>query len=126
AWPPPCCCTHPAPPRAPLFPYTTLFRSLVAGVADELRHSGISVFGPGRRAAGIEGSKSFAKDVMHAAGVPTAATMPIARPPCVVKADGLAAGEGVIVCHPQEELDGGLAEVSVGGGGCVGEESQGC
>src|SRR5207249_5252101 len=83
AWPPPCCCTHPAPPRAPLFPYTTLFRSLVAGVADELRHSGISVFGPGRRAAGIEGSKSFAKDVMHAAGVPTAATMPIARPPCV-------------------------------------------
>src|SRR5215510_4794068 len=48
---------------------------LVAGVADELRHSGIAVFGPGAGAAAIEGSKSFAKDVMRAAGVPAAATM---------------------------------------------------
>src|ERR1700760_4501252 len=47
---------------------------LVAGVADELRHNGIAVFGPGAEAARIEGSKSFAKDVMRAAGVPVAET----------------------------------------------------
>jgi phosphoribosylamine---glycine ligase len=81
---------------------------LVAGLADELRHRGISVFGPGADAARIEGSKGFAKDVLDAAGVPTARTLPQARPPCVVKADGLAAGKGVWVCHTQAELDEGL------------------
>src|SRR5581483_7769396 len=55
---------------------------LVAGVADELRHAGIAVFGPGADAARIEGSKTFAKEVMAAAGVPTAATLSVARPPC--------------------------------------------
>ena len=82
---------------------------LVAGVADAVRDKGIPVFGPSARAAQIEGSKSFAKDVMAAAGVPTAAadtcTTPDeaakalqARPaPYVVKADGLAAGKGVLV-----------------------------
>src|ERR687885_2776084 len=49
---------------------------LVAGVADELRHAGTAVFGPSRAAARIEGSKIFAKDVMRAAGVPTAETLP--------------------------------------------------
>src|SRR2546423_2739747 len=68
---------------------------LVAGVADELRHGGVAVFGPGAEAARIEGSKTFAKEVMSAAGVATAETMPVARPPCVVKADGPAAGNGV-------------------------------
>jgi phosphoribosylamine--glycine ligase len=81
---------------------------LVAGLADELRHHGIAVFGPSAAAARIEGSKSFAKDVMDAAGVPSAATLPVARPPCVVKIDGLAAGKGVWVCRTQEELDAGL------------------
>jgi len=81
---------------------------LVAGLADELRHRGIAVFGPGADAAQIEGSKAFAKDVMDAAGVPTAATLAVARPPCVVKADGLAAGKGVWVCRTQAELDAGL------------------
>jgi phosphoribosylamine--glycine ligase len=81
---------------------------LVAGLADELRRAGISVFGPGAEAARIEGSKSFAKEVMAAAGVPTARALPVARPPCVLKADGLAAGKGVFVCHTQEELDAGL------------------
>jgi phosphoribosylamine--glycine ligase len=95
---------------------------LVAGVADELRHSGIAVFGPGAQAAAIEGSKSFAKDVMDAAGVPTAAALPIARPPCVVKADGLAAGKGVVICRTQEELDAGLATVTRLGGPLVIEE----
>ena len=78
---------------------------LVAGLADELRHRGINVFGPSAAAARIEGSKSFAKEVLDAAGVPTARTLPVAQPPCVVKLDGLAAGKGVWVCHSQDELD---------------------
>jgi phosphoribosylamine--glycine ligase len=81
---------------------------LVAGLADELRHRGIRVFGPGAAAARIEGSKAFAKEVMEAAGVATAQTLAVARPPCVVKADGLAAGKGVWVCRRQEELDAAL------------------
>jgi len=81
---------------------------LVAGLADELRHRGIAVFGPSAAAARIEGSKSFAKEVMEAAGVPTARALPVARPPCVVKIDGLAAGKGVWVCRTQEELDAAL------------------
>ena len=82
---------------------------LVAGVADELREQGIPVFGPGREAAELEGSKSFAKHVMEAAGVPTGRAVRAGTvaevesalddfgPPYVVKADGLAAGKGVIV-----------------------------
>jgi phosphoribosylamine--glycine ligase len=85
---------------------------LVAGVADELRHAGIAVFGPGKEAARIEGSKSFAKEVMRAAGVPTAETMSVAQAPCVVKADGLAAGKGVFVCRDRVELDTALREVA--------------
>jgi phosphoribosylamine---glycine ligase len=81
---------------------------LVAGVADVLRQGGIAVFGPSAAAARIEGSKSFAKEVMQAAGVPTAATLSVARPPCVIKADGLAAGKGVFVCHTQEEVEAGV------------------
>jgi phosphoribosylamine--glycine ligase len=82
---------------------------LVAGVADDLRHRGVAVFGPSRAAARIEGSKGFAKEVMRAAGVPTAETLAVARPPCVVKVDGLAAGKGVFVCRTSAELDAGLA-----------------
>ena len=82
---------------------------LVAGLADALRGAGISCFGPSRRAAMIEGSKSFAKQVMAAAGIPTAAARTCATQgeaeaalaefgaPYVVKADGLAAGKGVVV-----------------------------
>jgi phosphoribosylamine---glycine ligase len=81
---------------------------LVAGLADELRVRGIAVFGPSAAAAKIEGSKSFAKEVLDAAGVATAATLPVARPPCVVKVDGLAAGKGVWVCREQDELDAAL------------------
>jgi phosphoribosylamine---glycine ligase len=76
---------------------------LVAGIADELRRAGVAVFGPGRSAARIEGSKAFAKDVMRAAGVQTAAELEHVRAPCVVKADGLAAGKGVFVCRTQAE-----------------------
>ena len=95
---------------------------LVAGVADVLRHAGIAVFGPSRAAAMIEGSKSFAKDVMQAAGVATAAQLPIARAPCVVKSDGLAAGKGVHVCHTQAEVDVALAAMNAAGGKVVVEE----
>ena len=82
---------------------------LVAGVADELRGAGFVVFGPSKAAAELEGSKAFAKEIMQAAGVPTAdskycQTVPEARAalelfgaPYVVKDDGLAAGKGVVV-----------------------------
>jgi phosphoribosylamine--glycine ligase len=82
---------------------------LVAGVADAVRAAGIACFGPSAEAARLEGSKAFAKDVMNAAGVPTAAAR-VCRtpedvaaaldefgPPYVVKDDGLAAGKGVVV-----------------------------
>lgn len=95
---------------------------LVAGVADQLRHAGIPVFGPSAAAARIEGSKQFAKDVMRTAGVPTAETMAVARPPCVIKADGLAAGKGVFACRDQAELDAGLRAVAAFGDAIVIEE----
>jgi phosphoribosylamine--glycine ligase len=95
---------------------------LVAGVADELRHAGVAVLGPGAAAARIEGSKGFAKEVLRAADVPTAATMTMARPPCVVKVDGLAAGKGVFVCHTQAQLDAGLRAAASFGGPLVIEE----
>ncbi|MBA3402476.1 MAG: phosphoribosylamine--glycine ligase, partial [Actinobacteria bacterium] len=95
---------------------------LVGGIADVLRPAGIAVFGPSRAAAAIEGSKAFAKDVMTAAGVPTAAQLAVSRPPCVVKADGLAAGKGVHVCRSEAELDIALKAVTALGGGFIVEE----
>ncbi len=95
---------------------------LVAGVSDLLRQNGVPVFGPSSEAARIEGSKIFAKELMRAAGVPTAATLSVARVPCVLKADGLAAGKGVFVCTTQDELDAGLRAVSALGGPYVIEE----
>ena len=82
---------------------------LVAGLADHLRHAGIAVFGPGAAAALIEGSKSFAKDLMQAAGVPSARALRNVRAPCVVKADGLAAGKGVFVCRTGDDVADALA-----------------
>jgi phosphoribosylamine--glycine ligase len=84
---------------------------LVAGLADVLRSMGIPVFGPSRGAAAIEGSKTFAKAVMAAAGVPMATTLAEPVAPCVLKADGLAAGKGVVVCTTQAEVEAGLAEL---------------
>ena len=95
---------------------------LVAGAADQLRHVGVAVFGPSAAAARIEGSKSFAKDVMRAAGVPTAEALAVARPPCVVKADGLASGKGVFVCRSTDELDEGLRAAAAFPGALVIEE----
>src|SRR3972149_497504 len=67
---------------------------LVMGLADVLRRFGFAVFGPGMGAAAIEGARSFAKEVMAAAGGGTAGPLAIARAPWVVKAGGRAAGEG--------------------------------
>ena len=78
---------------------------LVSGVADNLRHGGVTVFGPSGAAAMIEGSKSFAKDVMNSAGVPTARELVEPVAPCVIKADGLAAGKGVFVCRTDAEVE---------------------
>ncbi|MBB1512249.1 phosphoribosylamine--glycine ligase [Tessaracoccus sp. MC1627] len=87
---------------------------LVAGVADALREAGIDAFGPGREAAVLEGSKAFAKEVMRAAGVPTADSRLCETPeqaaaaldefgaPYVVKNDALAAGKGVVVTDDRE------------------------
>ena len=98
---------------------------LVAGLADQLRERGYAVFGPGADGARLEGSKAFAKEVMDAAGVPTgrAATFTEYEPalaylrehgaPVVVKADGLAAGKGVIVAHDLAEAEAALAECFV-------------
>jgi phosphoribosylamine--glycine ligase len=88
---------------------------LVAGLADALRDAGLAVFGPSAAAARIEGSKSFAKEVLQAAGVPTAAELSVAKAPCVVKADGLAAGKGVFVCRTAAEVEAGLAAAALGG-----------
>ena len=95
---------------------------LVSGVADALRLGGVPVFGPSAAAARIEGSKRFAKEVMQAAEVPIADALAVARPPCVVKADGLAAGKGVFVCHTQDELDAALRTVAAFGDDFVVEE----
>ena len=94
---------------------------LVAGLADRLRDRGLAVFGPGGRAAAIEGSKAYAKRLMARHGIPTARSAAFddaARArrfcrelgaPCVVKTDGLAAGKGAIVCATLEEADAAIA-----------------
>ncbi|HXV35380.1 MAG TPA: phosphoribosylamine--glycine ligase [Gaiellaceae bacterium] len=95
---------------------------LVAGLADDLREAGIAAFGPSAAAARIEGSKSFAKEVLEAAGVPTAVELDEPRAPCVVKADGLAAGKGVFVCETEAELAAALPRARALGDRVVVEE----
>jgi phosphoribosylamine--glycine ligase len=103
---------------------------LVAGVADAVREAGIAAFGPGAQAAALEGSKAFAKDVMAAAGVPTAMAHVCTTPdqvesaldafgaPYVVKDDGLAAGKGVVVTDDRAAALA-HARACLGGGGTV-------
>jgi len=84
---------------------------LVAGLVDELQGRGLTAFGPTRAAARLEGSKAYAKEVMAAAGVPTAGWTPvddidagmaaIDRYPVVLKFDGLAAGKGVVIAEDE-------------------------
>lgn len=105
---------------------------LVAGVADILRAHGFAVFGPSKSAAELEGSKAFAKEVMKAAGVPTAqASLCVTvdeagialdkfGAPYVVKDDGLAAGKGVVVTSDrQEALQHAMACIDSRDGGAV-------
>ncbi|MCL6594025.1 MAG: phosphoribosylamine--glycine ligase, partial [Alicyclobacillus sp.] len=101
--------------------------ALAAGVADALRQAGVRVFGPDRAAARLETSKAFAKQVMQAAGVPTAPFQVFADAaaaadyvrahgaPLVVKADGLAAGKGVVVADSVDEALRAIDELMVQG-----------
>ncbi len=90
---------------------------LTLGIVDTFKEAGLRIFGPTKKAAAIEGSKAFCKDIMRRAGIPTAdyrvfesakdaleylGTAPM---PLVVKADGLAAGKGVIICHERGEAE---------------------
>jgi phosphoribosylamine--glycine ligase len=101
---------------------------LVAGVADAVRAAGIAAFGPSAEAARLEGSKAFAKEVMEAAGVPTARAFACTTPeqaaaaldefgaPYVVKDDGLAAGKGVVVTDSRLEASSHAALCLTSGG----------
>ncbi len=111
---------------------------LVAGIVDDLGKEGVACFGPSRAAAQLEGSKGFAKDFCREFGVPTAAYRRFRSrddakayirdrgAPIVVKADGLAAGKGVIVASTIEEaeaaVDALLSESGSAGGEVVVEE----
>ncbi|MGN1410431.1 MAG: phosphoribosylamine--glycine ligase [Eubacteriales bacterium] len=96
---------------------------LVLGLVDELEKIGIPCFGPEKKAAIIEGSKVFSKNLMKKYGIPTAAYevfdsvdaakeyVKTAPTPIVVKADGLALGKGVLICRTREEADEALCEI---------------
>ena len=107
---------------------------LAAGVADRLRDAGLLVFGPSRAAARLEASKSFTKEICTAAGAPTAryahfteaaaarAHVAETGAPIVVKADGLAAGKGVIVAETVEEAQAAIDDMFAGAFGGAGAE----
>ncbi len=109
---------------------------LVAGLADALLDAGVRTFGPRAAAARLEGSKAFAKEVMQAAGVPTGDFAVVAdvdtglaairRYPVVLKADGLAAGKGVVIAADEleagEALEAMLVEQRFGDGPVVVEQ----
>jgi phosphoribosylamine---glycine ligase len=105
---------------------------LVDGLGDSLRGADIPVFGPNRNAAKLEGSKGFTKDLCAAAGIPTArytrhhskasalAGLADFAPPYVIKADGLAAGKGVIIAATRAEAEAALEDMFGGGFGDAG------
>src|SRR3984957_7856272 len=107
---------------------------LVAGVVDALEAAGIKTFGPTRAAARLEGSKGFTKDLCHANNIPTAAyeRFTAAAPakdyarrvgaPIVVKADGIAAGKGVVVAMTPAEAEAAIDVIFGGGLGAAGAE----
>lgn len=104
---------------------------LVDGLADNLRTIGVPVFGPGRDAARLEGSKGFTKDLCARIGIPTARYVrvtsrdgalaclddfgPATECACVIKADGLAAGKGVTVAHSRAEAEAAIAALFADG-----------
>ncbi|MFO1261693.1 MAG: phosphoribosylamine--glycine ligase [Sphingomonadaceae bacterium] len=107
---------------------------LVDGLADSLRANDIPVFGPDKSAAQLEGSKGFTKDLCARANIPTAAyvrttsleqaraELPKFGLPVVIKADGLAAGKGVIIAETTEQADEALADMFSGSFGAAGAE----
>jgi phosphoribosylamine--glycine ligase len=107
---------------------------LVDGLADSLRAAGIDTFGPSKQAAQLEGSKGFTKDLCERAAIPTARYYRTASleeawgklkrfdPPFVLKADGLAAGKGVVIAETREEAQEALSEMFGGQFGAAGSE----
>ncbi len=107
---------------------------LVDGLADALRGEGIPVFGPSKAAAQLEGSKGFTKDLCERAGIPTAgyvrtssltqalAALDDFKPPFVLKADGLAAGKGVVIAETRADAEEALADMFGGAFGEAGAE----
>ena len=107
---------------------------LVDGLADSLRAAGIAVFGPSRAAAQLEGSKGFTKDMCTRAGIPTAGYIRASSAaeahdalagfsiPVVIKADGLAAGKGVVIALTAEEATAAIDDMFGGGFGEAGAE----
>ena len=107
---------------------------LVAGLTDELETSGLKVFGPSREAAQLEGSKGFTKDLAAEYGIPTAAYRRFSdgaaakdyvatqSAPIVVKADGLAAGKGVVIAGTREEAEAAIDACFSGAFGTAGAE----
>jgi phosphoribosylamine--glycine ligase len=105
---------------------------LVAGLGDSLRDAGIPVFGPNQKAAQLEGSKGFTKDICAAAGIPTAgyfrhdskasalAGLDAFQAPYVIKADGLAAGKGVIIAETRADAEAAIEDMFGGGFGDAG------
>jgi len=107
---------------------------LAAGVADRLREAGILVFGPSKAAAALEASKAFTKEICDACGAPTAAYghftdaeaakeyVRAQGAPIVVKADGLAAGKGVIIAETVAQAEAAIDDMFGGGFGAAGAE----
>ena len=107
---------------------------LVDGLADSLRAAGIDTFGPSRQAAQLEGSKGFTKELCQRAGIPTAryerctsleaawGALKRFKPPFVLKADGLAAGKGVVIAETYEQAQEALGEMFDGRFGSAGSE----
>ncbi len=104
---------------------------LAEGLADALTDAGVAVFGPTRAAARLESSKGWSKDFMLRHGIPTAAygrfvaaeaAHAFVHGPCVVKADGLAAGKGVFVCDDAAQAHEAIDRLLAGGGAIVIEE----
>ena len=99
---------------------------LTLGIVDAFREAGLACFGPSKAAARLEGSKAFSKELMKKYNIPTAAfdtftDVEKAKAfvdeigiPCVVKADGLAAGKGVIICMTREEADAAIEDMLSG------------
>ena len=98
---------------------------LTLGIVDLFESRGLRIFGPNKSAAQLEGSKAFAKEILHTNNIPTAAFgtfteaasakqyLSQQKPPYVIKADGLAAGKGVLICQSRSEADAAIDEILV-------------